>query len=71
MEIRAISKTSETIIKLLKSGRSQNSIVKLGFAPMTVRYYYWKIYRPTRFAKHLEKIKIHNKKNRDKAKKAL
>jgi hypothetical protein len=66
--MKKISRRSKNIIKLIDSGMSQYAIIHKGYPRPTVRYYWYKIKRPEKFSKMIEKIKSNNDRRLDKMK---
>ena len=56
---------TDKIIKYLKEGRSQRSIIRMGFPESTVRYHYKKLYRPEAYRKIVDRAKEYQKNKRE------
>jgi len=58
---REPKKSSKEIIELLTQGVSQRQIAKKGYPESTVRYYYMKIYRPSKFKKYIKRVQVYQR----------
>lgn len=56
-----ISPTSQQIIKYLRKGKSVGSLVKMGYAESTIKYYRRKLFNPESYERFIGKISQYNK----------
>jgi hypothetical protein len=64
--MRETSKKSEDIIALLKTGKKQVELFNLGYPESTVRYYYRKLFKPSKHKRFVKQVSKYNKNAIDK-----
>jgi len=64
--MRVTSKKSEDIITLLKTGKKQIELFNLGYPKGTVRYYYRKLFKPSKHKRFIKQVSGYNKSAIDK-----